>query len=108
MRGHASQVVAAYQETFKDNAAARALVWILGAQLKLFLGFWPHLIVQAGKASGKSTLIKRLERTTGMKMFSGQSMTTHTAGKCKVMVGTLLCRLSEKTIFSLVYPGLAT
>jgi hypothetical protein len=76
MRGHASQVVAAYQETFKDNAAARALVWILGAQLKLFLGFWPHLIVQAGKASGKSTLIKRLERTTGMKMFSGQSMGT--------------------------------
>lgn len=76
MRGHAGQVVEAYQETFKDNAAARALVWIVGAQLKLYLGFWPHFIMQAGKASGKSTLLKRLSRTTGMKILSGQSIGT--------------------------------
>ncbi|AYA63848.1 toprim domain-containing protein [Alteromonas sp. RKMC-009] len=76
MRGHAAQVIEAYQTTFTDNAAARALIWVIGAQLKLFLGFWPHLIVQAGKSSGKTTLVKRIERSTGMKMLSGQSMGT--------------------------------
>ena len=75
-RGHVYTVMTAYQETFKNNAAALALTWVVGAQLKLYLGFWPHMIMQADKGRGKSTLIKRLERTTGMKMFSGQSMGT--------------------------------
>lgn len=75
-RSHVYPVVTAYQDTFKQNAAAMALVWIIGAQLKIYLGFWPHMIMQADKGRGKSTLIKRLERTTGMKMFSGQSMGT--------------------------------
>jgi hypothetical protein len=72
----ASTVMQAYQSTFLQNAAALPLVWVLGAQLKIFLGFWPHMIMQSGKGSGKSTLIKRLERSTGMKMFSGQSVAT--------------------------------
>ena len=76
MRGHVYDIMTAYQDTFKNNAAALALTWVVGAQLKLFLGFWPHMIMQADKGRGKSTLIKRLERTTGMKMFSGQSMGT--------------------------------
>lgn len=73
---HGLTIVNAYKETFKQSAALLPLIWIVGAQLKIFLGFWPHMIMQADKGQGKSTLIKRLERTTGMKMYSGQSLQT--------------------------------
>lgn len=69
-------VIDAYQETFQHNAATAALVWALGGHLKAFLGFWPHMIMQADKGAGKSTLIKRLERTVAFTMFSGQSLQT--------------------------------
>lgn len=74
--GDARRVIEAYQSTFRDNAAANVLVWGLGGHLKAFLGFWPHLVMQADKGSGKSTLVKRLERTLGFTMFSGQSLQT--------------------------------
>lgn len=72
----ARTVIDAYQSTFTDNAALLLLVWSLGTHLKTFLGFWPHSIIQASKGSGKSTLIKALERTIAFKMFSGQSLQT--------------------------------
>ncbi|MBN8922367.1 MAG: hypothetical protein BGP10_12330 [Rhodanobacter sp. 68-29] len=72
----ARRVIEAYQATFRENAAAQLLTWSLGGHLKAFLGFWPHMIVQADKGSGKSTLIKRLERSIGMTMFGGQSLQT--------------------------------
>jgi hypothetical protein len=72
----ARRVIAAYQATFGRNAAAQLLTWALAGHLKAFLGFWPHLILQARKGSGKSTLIKRLERTIGMTMFGGASLET--------------------------------
>lgn len=72
----ARKVIAAYQSTFKQNAAAIPLVWALGGHLKALLGFWPHMTIQADKSAGKSTLIKRLERTLAFKMFSGQSLQT--------------------------------
>jgi Peduoviridae DNA primase len=70
------QVLEAYQQTFLHNAASILLVWGLGAHLKTLLGFWPHMTLQADKGAGKSTLIKRLERTLGFTMFSGQSLQT--------------------------------
>jgi len=73
---NAGTVIEAYQSTFGANAAAMMLIWSLGGHLKAFLGFWPHMIMQADKGSGKSTLIKRMERTIAMKMFSGQSLQT--------------------------------
>jgi hypothetical protein len=75
-RQDALKVIGAYQNTFKKNAALLALVWALGGHLKVFLGFWPHMILQARKGAGKSTLVKRLERTIAMTMFSGQSLQT--------------------------------
>ncbi len=72
----AKRVVTAYQATFRQNAAAMALVWALGAHLKAFLGFWPHLVMQANKGAGKTTLTHRLARTMAMSMFSGQSINT--------------------------------
>ncbi|MEW6647153.1 MAG: toprim domain-containing protein [Pseudomonadota bacterium] len=70
------RVLDAYQGTFKHNAAALLLVWSLGGHLKPLLGYWPHLTLQARKGAGKSTLIKRLERTIAFQMFSGQSLQT--------------------------------
>ncbi|WP_153075757.1 toprim domain-containing protein [Paraburkholderia bonniea] len=72
----ARRVIGAYQETFKQSAATIPLVWALGGHLKALLGFWPHITVQADKGAGKSTLIKRLERTLAFTMFSGQSLQT--------------------------------
>lgn len=72
----AARVIEAYQRTMRHNAAAQLLTWALGGHLKAYLGFWPHLVLQADKGSGKSTLIKRLERTIGFTMFSGQSLGT--------------------------------
>jgi hypothetical protein len=72
----AARVIDAYQRTMKSNAAALLLTWALGGHLKSYLGFWPHLVLQADKGAGKSTLIKRLERTIGFTMFSGQSLGT--------------------------------
>lgn len=72
----AARVVQAYQETFTQNAAAILLTWALGGHLKPLLGFWPHTTLQADKGAGKSTVIKRLERTIAFQMFSGQSLQT--------------------------------
>jgi hypothetical protein len=72
----AARVIQKYQETFKQNAASIALVWGLGGHLKALLGFWPHMMMQADKSAGKSTLIKAIERTIGFTMFSGQSLQT--------------------------------
>lgn len=70
----ARRVIEAYQSTFKKNAALLPLVWGLGGHLKVLLGFWPHMMMQADKGQGKSTLIKRLERSLGFTMFSGQTL----------------------------------
>lgn len=75
-RANAARVLRAYLKTFTHSAAALALVWALGGHLKALLGFWPHLVMQADKSAGKSTLIKRIERTVAMTMFSGQSLQT--------------------------------
>lgn len=75
-REDAGRIITAYQATYGRNAVAQALVWGLGAHLKAFTGFWPHMVMQADKGSGKSTQIKRLERTLGFTMFSGQSLQT--------------------------------
>lgn len=75
-RSDARRVVEAYQQTFGRNAALLPLIWGLGGHLKVLLGFWPHMQVQADKGAGKSTLIKRLERSIAFTMFSGQSLQT--------------------------------
>lgn len=72
----AAKVVGAYQTTFRKNAALIPLIWGLGGHLKVFLGFWPHMVMQADKGAGKSVLIKRLERSIAFTMFSGQSLQT--------------------------------
>lgn len=75
-KGDGRRVVEAFSATFGRNAALQLLVWSLGGHLKALLGFWPHTMLQANKGMGKSTLIKRLERTIAFTMFSGQSLQT--------------------------------
>lgn len=75
-RADARRVIEGYARTFDRAAALLPLVWSLGAHLKAVLGFWPHFQMQAEKGTGKSTLIKRLERSLAFTMFSGQSLET--------------------------------
>lgn len=72
----AATVIRAYEATFSHHGATLLLTWALGAHIKAFLSFWPHLVLQARKASGKTTLLERLSRTTGVQMLSGQSVQT--------------------------------
>lgn len=72
----ARRVVEAYRATFGHSAAAIVLTWALGGHLKAVLGFWPHMMIQADKGAGKSTLVKKLERSIAFTMFSGQSLNT--------------------------------
>lgn len=72
----AKNIIEAYQSTFRQNAAMQLLAWGLGGHLKAYLGFWPHMVLQADKGSGKTTLIKSLESTIAFTMFSGQSLST--------------------------------
>jgi len=78
-RGSAQQartVIHAYQDTFRDNAAAIALVWALGAHLKTVLGFYPHFQMQAEKGAGKSKLLESLQSTLAFQVLSGQMLKT--------------------------------
>ena len=75
-RDDALMVLKLFAETFAEAAALIPLVWALGAHLKAFLGFWPHFVLQAEKATGKTTLVKRLERAVAMVMSSRQSLQT--------------------------------
>ncbi|WP_222103279.1 toprim domain-containing protein [Chromobacterium vaccinii] len=72
----ARQVIAAYQETFKHNAAAIPMVWALGAHLKMLLGFYPHFEMQADKGSGKSKLMECMQRSFSFQVLSGQMLKT--------------------------------
>lgn len=75
-RQNARAVIAAYQATFRSNAAAIALVWGLGAHLKTVLGFYPHLQMQAEKGAGKSKLLESLQTTLAFQVLSGQMLKT--------------------------------
>lgn len=70
------EVVEQFGQTFKECAALVPLVWALGAHIKAFIGFWPHFVMQAEKATGKTTLVKRIERSIAMVMSSRQSLQT--------------------------------
>lgn len=73
---NARRVISAYQETFKQNAAAIPLVWALGAHLKCVLGYWPHFQMDAEKGSGKSKLLESLQSTLAFQVLSGQMLKT--------------------------------
>lgn len=73
---HASTLIHAYQETFKNNAALIPFVWALGAHLKIFLGWYPHLQMEAEKGSGKSTLMDALSRSLQMEVFGADMLKT--------------------------------
>ncbi|MEO4009202.1 hypothetical protein ACDT17_23155, partial [Chromobacterium piscinae] len=69
-------MIQAYQDTFRDNAAAIVLVWGLGTHLKNLLGFYPHFQMQAEKGSGKSKLLESLQTTLAFQVLSGQMLKT--------------------------------
>lgn len=114
----AKTVVEAYQKTFKDNAATFLLTWALGAHLKIFLKYWPHMVLEAEKGAGKSVLEGKLAQTLSMKKFSGQqvetewriltalSYTTHPviweelSARSNVKIGKALSMLQEAYNFS--------
>ncbi|GHU17811.1 hypothetical protein FACS189475_02240 [Betaproteobacteria bacterium] len=72
----AREVIAAYQATFRKNAALIPLVWALGAHIKCVIGFYPHLKLQADKGAGKSILTEAMQSTLGFQMLSGQMLKT--------------------------------
>lgn len=72
----AREVVKAFQHTFKQNAGLIPLVWALGAHLKVFFGFYPHLQMEAEKGSGKSTYLRQWAKALQTQVFSTQMLDT--------------------------------
>lgn len=72
----ARRVLQAWRALFHDDAGTQVLAWTLGAHLKAFLGYWPHLVLQADKSAGKSTLLHLLSESTAVHVYSGQSLNT--------------------------------
>lgn len=75
-RSDARKVIEAYHKTMGHNAATLLLTWALGGHLKAWLGFWPHLVLQAEKGSGKTTLLQKLTNSLAFNLKSGQSLNT--------------------------------
>jgi hypothetical protein len=72
----ARTVITEFKHAFSKNAGLMPLVWSLGSHFKTLLGFWPHMMMEYGSGRSKSTLVKSLERTIGMTVFSGPSLQT--------------------------------
>jgi len=75
-RDDARRVLLAYHATMKDCAALTIVAWAMGAHLKAWLRFWPHLVLQAKKASGKTTLLNSLANSFAMDIRGGQALNT--------------------------------
>ncbi len=73
---HGRDVIAAFQDTFRQNAGSIMLVWALGAHLKAHTGFWPHMQLEAEKSSGKSTFLRHWAKATQCQVFSTQMLDT--------------------------------
>lgn len=79
----APQAVAAGMiESFKgfmmDETAVLPLVWSLGSLLKVFLGFWPHLVIVGQTASGKTSLFGEiLPNILGVSKYDHTQLTTN-------------------------------
>lgn len=75
-RRDAAPVIEAYRRVMRNGAGLQLLVWCLGAHLKAYLGYWPHLVQQAEKGSGKTTLNGWLAKTTKMQMLGPNAIAT--------------------------------
>ena len=73
---HGRGVISAFQATFKQNAGTIPLVWALGAHLKIHVGFWPHMQMEAEKGSGKSTFLRHWAKACQTQVFSTQMLDT--------------------------------
>lgn len=72
----AQQVIHAFQQTFSNGGGLMPLVWALGAHLKIFLGFYPHIGMEAEKGAGKSSYMDKLAVALSMQVFSSETLTT--------------------------------
>lgn len=100
----AKEVLQAYHKTMTNNVGTLMLVWALGAHLKAWLGFWPHLIVTGGKSVGKTTFLSSLNRSVGLSTFGPQGLNSEYRQLCSVsntlhpVVWEELCCLPVRSI----------
>lgn len=75
-KDQARQVVVAFSQAFADGSALIPAVWALGASLKSFTGFWPHLQLTAEGAAGKSTLMEKMAHAFQLRIFNSDALKT--------------------------------
>ena len=69
-----TQILKAYRETFRNHAALIMLVWSLSTHLKLFSGVFPHLVIGAGKSTGKTALIEKIGITAVLNKYTAEDL----------------------------------
>ncbi len=70
-------ILNAYRSTFTNNAALLMLLWTLGSHLKIFSGFYPHLLTQADKGVGKSQIIEKIGMTAVLSKYTAEDLTPY-------------------------------
>ena len=66
-------IINGYSGVFNNNAGLNSFIFAIGSHLKTILGFWPHNIIQAEKATGKNALITSLRKTLNIKSYSSEN-----------------------------------
>ncbi|OSM06758.1 toprim domain-containing protein [Magnetofaba australis] len=61
----AAMTVRQMRSLLKGDLGLFLLAWHLGAFLKAFIGFWPHLAISAHAGSGKTTIVEIMRSLTG-------------------------------------------
>ncbi len=75
-RAEAAHIFNGLNDMMTGHRAVLPLVWALGANLKVYLGFWPHFFCQAPSKSGKSTMLKVLSYLAQVKNFGHTAIKT--------------------------------
>lgn len=60
-----SKIIIDLDLMLKNHLAVIIFSWALGALLKVYLGYWPHLFAPAPTGAGKTTLLDNIKKLTG-------------------------------------------
>ncbi|WP_374537219.1 hypothetical protein [Chitinimonas taiwanensis] len=104
-KDNARAVIAAMQATFKDNAAAMVMVWVLGCHLKTVYEFWPHFEMEARKGSGKSTLLRKFQALLSVRQIDTDAVKTDYRTRASLGYSSHPVMLDEISRISLMERG---
>jgi hypothetical protein len=75
-RREAARTLEKLSSMLTGEKALLTFVWAIGSMMKVFSGFWPHLVVSANSGSGKTTLIEAMHKLLGVLSIEPSELST--------------------------------